>query len=54
MKVIHSRDVVFNEDSTPGIEKESPCKYVELKVDDETTTEHTIAQNHGHRNPIFS
>ena len=45
MKVIHNRDVVFNEDSTPGIQKESPCEYVELKVDDEPNIEHTIVQN---------
>ena len=25
MKVIHNRDVIFNEKSTPGIQKESPC-----------------------------
>ena len=25
MKVIHNRDVVFNEKSTPGIQKEPPC-----------------------------
>ena len=45
MKVIHNRDVVFNEDSTLGIQKESLCKYVELKVDDKPNIKHTIAQN---------
>ena len=44
-KVIHNRDVVFNKDSTLGIQKESPCEYVELKVDDEPTIEHTTVQN---------
>ena len=39
LKVIH-RDVVFNEDSTPGIQKESPCEYVELKVDNEPNIDH--------------
>lgn len=37
--------VVFNEDFTPGIQKESPCKYVELKVDNEPNIDHIIAQN---------
>ena len=45
MKVIHNRDVIFNEKSTPGIQKESPCEYVELKVDDEPNIEHTVVQN---------
>ena len=33
MKVIHSRDVVFDETSTPSFQKETPTKYVELEVD---------------------
>ena len=45
MKVIHNRDVIYNEKSTPGIQKESPCEYVELKVDDEPNIEHTVVQN---------
>ena len=32
MKVIHSRDVVFDETSMPGIQKESVVKYVELEI----------------------
>ena len=39
MKVIHSRDVVFNEESTPGIQKESTYEYVELEVNDEPNIE---------------
>ena len=30
MKIVHSRDVVFDETSLPGIEKETTIKYVEL------------------------
>jgi len=33
MKVVHSRDVVFDETSTPGLQKETTVKYVELEVD---------------------
>ena len=42
MKVIHSRDVVFNETSMPGIQKEeeeSPPKYVELEIKEEPVVE---------------
>ena len=39
MKVIHSRDVVSNEESMPGIQKESPSICVELKVSDEIEVE---------------
>jgi len=35
MKVIHSRDFVFDEESMLGIKKEPPSNGVELKVDDE-------------------
>ena len=45
MKVIHSRDVVFDEDSMPGIQKESPSKCVELKVDEGVDVEQADAQN---------
>jgi len=45
MKVIHSRDVVFDEDSMPGIQKDSPSKCVELKVDDGVDVEQTNAQS---------
>ena len=45
MKVIHSRDVVFDEDSMPGIQKESPSKCVELEVDKGADVEQTDAQN---------
>ena len=31
MKVIHSRDVVFDETSMPGIQKESVVKYVVMR-----------------------
>ena len=34
MKVIHSRDVVFDETSMPGIQKETGVKYVELEIDE--------------------
>ena len=45
MKVVHSRDVVFDEDSMPGIQKESPSKCVELKVDEGADVEQADAQN---------
>ena len=32
MKVAHSRDVVFDETSTPGLQKETTIEYVELEV----------------------
>ena len=32
MKIVHSRDVVFDEDSTPSVQKKTPAKYVELEV----------------------
>ena len=33
MKVMHSRDIVFYETSTPSFQKETHTKYVELEVD---------------------
>ena len=38
MKVVHSRDVVFNEPSMPGIQKETGTivKYVELDNQEES------------------
>ena len=41
-KIVHSRDVVFDETSLPGIEKETTIKYVELKVSEEPIVESTI------------
>lgn len=43
MKVIHSRDVVFDETSMPGIqkEKESSHKYVKLEIEDEPVAKET-------------
>ena len=37
MKVIHSRDVVFDEASMPGMEKEkeTTIRYVELEIEEE-------------------
>ena len=50
-KVFHSRDVVFDEASMPGIQKEqgdSEENYVELKVDGEPITEeHTVPDSTG-------
>ena len=46
MKVIHSRDVVFDETSMPGIQKESVVKYVELEINEESsvgTSTHEIS-----------
>ena len=40
MKVIHSRDVVFDETSMPGTQKETTVKYVELEIDEESNVEH--------------
>ena len=35
MKVMHSRDVVFNETSMPGIHQEgTTVKYVELEIEE--------------------
>ena len=39
MKVIHNRDVIFNEDSMPGVQKESTYEYVELEANNEPVTE---------------
>ena len=41
MKVVHSRDVVFDETSTPGIQKETTVKFVKLEINEKaeyTTT----------------
>ena len=40
-KIVHSRDVVFDETSLPGIEKETKIKYVELEVSEEPVVEST-------------
>ena len=45
MKVVHSRDVVFDETSTPGIRKETIVKYVELEVNEEPYVECTTTPN---------
>ena len=37
-KVVHSRDVTFDEASTPGVEKEVASTYVELEINEESTT----------------
>ena len=37
MTVIHSRDVVFDETSMPGIQKESVVNYVELEINEESS-----------------
>ena len=42
MKVIHSRDFVFDEDSMPGIQKESSSK---CKVDDGVDAEQANAKS---------
>ena len=45
MKVIYSRDVVFDEESMPGIQKESPSNCVELKISDEIEVEQAEEQS---------
>jgi len=47
MKVIHSRDVVFDETSMPGIQKEeeTTVKYVELEIEEEPVIEETATSN---------
>ena len=48
MKVVHSRDVVFDETSTPGIQKETTVKYVELEINEkaeEPTVEYTTTSD---------
>ena len=47
MKVIHSRDVVFDEESMPGIPKEDEpfSKYVELEFEEESVVEETATTN---------
>ena len=47
MKVIHSRYVVFDETSMPGVqkEKELPPKYVELEVEEKPVTEESVTPN---------
>lgn len=46
MKVIHSRDVVFDETFMPGIQKETAVKYVELEIDEEPIVEYTMTNDH--------
>ena len=41
-KIVHSRDVVFDETFLSGIEKETTIKYVELEVSEEPIVESTI------------
>ena len=47
MKVINSRDVVFDETSMPGVqeEKELPPKYVELEVKEKPVAEESVTPN---------
>ena len=45
MKVIHSRDVVFDEASMPGMEKETTPRYVELKIEEEPVVKETVTPN---------
>ena len=48
MKVVHSRDVVFNEASMPGIQKEEneiTVKYVELEIEEEPVIKETTTPN---------
>ena len=47
MKVIHSRDDVFDETSMPGIQKESVVKYVELEINKESRVGTTIHETSG-------
>ena len=46
MKIVHSRsrDVVFDETSTPGLQRESTIKYVELEINEEPTVD-TVASD---------
>ena len=47
MKVIHSRDVVFDETSLPGFQKEeeTTVKYVELEIEEEPVIKETATPN---------
>ena len=46
MKVIHSRDVVFDEASMPGMEKEeTTTRYVELEIEEEPVVKETVTPN---------
>ena len=45
MKVIHSRDVVFDEASMPGMEKETTPRYVELEIEEEPVVKETVTPN---------
>ena len=47
MKVIHSRDVVFDETSMPGFQKEeeTTVKYVELEIEEEPVIKETATPN---------
>ena len=40
-KIVHSRDVIFDETSLPGIEEETTIKYVKLEVSEEPIVEST-------------
>ena len=46
MKVIHSRDAVFDEASMPGVEgKETTTRYVELQIEEEPVVKKTVTPN---------
>ena len=45
MKVIHSRDVVFDKASMPGMEKETTTRYVELEIEEEPVVKETVTPN---------
>ena len=45
MKVIHNRDVVFDETSSPGIQEELLPKYVELEVEEESSINKPVVLN---------
>ena len=38
-KVVHSRDIVFDETTMPGLQNETTDKYMELKLEEEPITE---------------
>ena len=52
MKVIHNRDVAFDESCLPGIQKESGIKYLELPVDDESVCQDVISEETCEQSPL--
>ena len=45
--MIHSRDVVFDERFTPGLQKETVTKYIELGISEQSAVDNNMEVNTG-------